>query len=232
MCHEFQPGIITNNRLDSDSLYGAAQGGLENPGESGTLGDFGTSEHHTMPDPHRPWESCQVSTSRLWGYAPGEHWRPTWDLLDNLCQCASRGGNLLLNVGPDPDERFPPEFIGRSRAIGDWLRVNGEAIYGSGGGDVTEFLARGFQTVRGHTLYLILRYEFDPPDVRLFGLKTRVLSARLLGSDQPLTVEQPGDVLHVRGVPAAGSHGMPLYPVIALQCQGEPVATDFGKQRI
>ncbi len=232
MCRELQPGIITNNRLDSASMYAAAQGSMENPGESATLGDFGTPEHHTTPDPHRPWESCQTSTSRMWGYAPGEHWRPTWDLLDNLCTCASQGGNLLLNVGPDREGRFPEAFLKRSQAIGDWLKINGEAIYGEGGGDVTEFLARGYQTVRGHTLYLILRFESDPPEVRVCGLKTRVHAARLLGSEAELTVHQTGDVLQIRGVPMRGTHGLPLYPVVALDCESMPEATEFGKERI
>ncbi|MEM1210681.1 MAG: alpha-L-fucosidase [Planctomycetota bacterium] len=232
MCRELQPQIITNNRLDSDSVYGVADGAMENPGESATLGDFGTPEHHTTPDPNRPWESCQVSTSRLWGFAPGEHWRPTWDLLRNLCTCATQRGNLLLNVGPDSDGRIPPQFIERSNELGRWLAINGEAVYGPGGGDVTEFLARGYQTVRNNTLYLILCYQTDPPDVRVTGLKTRIQSARLLGSDRPLSVEQDGDMLWVRNVPAANEHDLPLFPVIALECDGPPEATDLAKQRI
>jgi alpha-L-fucosidase len=232
MCHELQPGIITNNRLDTDSAYSASDGNLEDPGQSQTLGDYGTPEHHTTASVGRLWESCQVSTSRLWGYTPGEHWRPTWDLLDNLCQCASTGGNLLLNVGPDPEGRFPEAYLKRSKAIGDWLKINGEAVYGAGGGDVTDFTVRGYQTVRDNMLYLILRFESTPPDVRVYGLKTKVKSARLLGSDQTLTVEQEDELLVVRGVPAAGSHDLPLYPVIALECEGEPEATKFGCDRM
>ncbi|MEM1026922.1 MAG: alpha-L-fucosidase [Planctomycetota bacterium] len=232
MCKQLQPHVITNNRLDAESPYSAAQGAMEMPGESSTLGDYGTPEHHTTPDPHRFWESCQVSTSRLWGYTPGEHWRPTWDLLDNLCTTASRGGNLLMNVGPDAEGQFPAEFLERSNAIGQWLKVNGQAIYGTGAGDVTEFIGRGYQTVRDGKLYLILRYESQPADVRVNDLVTPIKSARLLGSDAPLTVDQQGDLLWIRGVPAAGTHGLPLYPVIELACDGPIEATDFGKQRI
>ncbi|MEM6551386.1 MAG: alpha-L-fucosidase [Planctomycetota bacterium] len=232
ICHELQPHIITNNRLDAESPYSAAQGAMEMPGESSTLGDYGTPEHHTTPDPNRFWESCQVSTSRLWGFTPGEHWRPTWDLLDNLCVCASKGGNLLMNVGPDGEGRIPPEFAERSDAIGRWLAANGEAVYGPGAGDITEFISRGYQTVRDGKLYLILRYESQPPTVRVYGLASRVLKARLLGSDVELGVEQRDAELHITGVPAAGTHGLPLYPVIELTCDGDPTATDFGKQRI
>lgn len=56
-----------------------AAGGL-GAGESRSLGDFGTPEHHITPDPSRLWESCQVSTWRLWGYAIGERWRPALTL--------------------------------------------------------------------------------------------------------------------------------------------------------
>jgi len=230
MIRELQPGIVVNNRLDSASMYADAKGAMEYPGESTELGDFGTPEHHTTPDPKRPWESCQTSTSRLWGFTPGEHWRTARQLLDQLCDCASHGGNLLLNVGPDADGRLPEPFLERTQQIGAWLATNGEAVFGEGGGDVTEFIARGFQTVRGQTLYLIIRYGSDSAEVRLNGLATPVTAARLLGSDARLTVEQRGDTVVIRGLPDAP--GVPLYPVIALDCDGAPRVTVAAGDRL
>lgn len=90
-----QPHLLINNRLGRDEDDPAGTGG-----QSRSLGDFSTPEHRIVEDPHRLWESCDVSTSRLWGYAKGERWRPADVLLDKLVECASKGGNLLLNVGP------------------------------------------------------------------------------------------------------------------------------------
>ncbi len=130
-----QPDILINNRLGSlpaGIVIGNAHadGGV-GAGESHELGDFGTPEHQITADVSRIWESCQVSTWRLWGYSRGERWRPADLLLDMLVECASKGGNLLLNVGPTPEGQFPPEFIERAEHIGQWLVLHGEAIYGS-----------------------------------------------------------------------------------------------------
>ena len=120
-------------------------------------GDVGTPEHHITAE-DRLWESCQVSTWRLWGYAKGERWRNTDKLLDMLCECAQKNGNLLLNVGPQADGRLPHPFMERALEIGRWLEQHGEAIYDTDGGDVTEFVTRGWQTTKDNNLYLILRF--------------------------------------------------------------------------
>ena len=105
MMRELQPHILINNRLGQVGAGDTVETGgvVESVGQSGSLGDFGTPEHHITPDAARLWESCQVSTWRLWGYAVGERWRPADLLLDMLVEAASKGGNLLLNVGPDAE---------------------------------------------------------------------------------------------------------------------------------
>ena len=227
-----QPRILINNRLDAlDPDEGETdwqKGALEGAGESKTLGDFGTPEHHITPEA-RLWESCQTSTARLWGYARGEHWRTTEQLLDLLCESASKGGNLLLNVGPDGDGRIPHEFIERSNAIGDWLRVHGEAIYGSEGGDVVEFTTRGFQTVKGSNLYLITRFYDGQPTLRLAGLANRVLNATLLSTGDNLEFSQDETAVTLHGLPR--EKPTPLYPVIKLELDGGPRARpEFTKR--
>jgi alpha-L-fucosidase len=120
-----QPDILINNRLDAiDPEEGETQwqqGQIEAAGESKTLGDFGTPEHHINAEDNRLWESCQTSTSRLWGYTRGEHWRTTEQLLDFLCESVQKGGNLLLNVGgqtqkasfhPNSSNALPPSASG------------------------------------------------------------------------------------------------------------------------
>jgi alpha-L-fucosidase len=117
MMRSLQPHLLINNRLGRDDDDPAGTGG-----QSRSLGDFSTPEHRIVEDPNRLWESCDVSTSRLWGYATGERWRSADVLLDKLVECASKGGNLLLNVGPTSDGELPTEFVKIADRIGEWMK--------------------------------------------------------------------------------------------------------------
>ena len=126
-----QPGILINNRLgtsENKTDNTNTDGGL-GAGESAVLGDFGTPEREIKADANRIWESCQVPNWRLWGYAKGERWFSSAQILDMLCECAEKGGNLILNVGPDGDGKIPAPFKKTAKDIGKWLDVHGEAIY-------------------------------------------------------------------------------------------------------
>jgi alpha-L-fucosidase len=83
------------------------------------------------PEQFQPWEAC-ITTNGTWGYCPSDRrWKSTDALTRTIMDVASKGGNLLLNVGPRPDGTFPEEAVERLRGIGAWMRVNGEAVYGS-----------------------------------------------------------------------------------------------------
>jgi len=207
-----QPQLLINNRL------GAA-----------ASGDVGTPEH-TITAEERLWESCQVSTWRLWGYAAGERWRSADRLLDMLCECAHKGGNLLLNVGPQADGQLPPAFLERALDIGRWLQVHGEAIYGNDGGDVTEFVTRGWQTTRGNALYLIIRFWDGQPSMRVADLLTRVKRVELLTTGQELPFEQDEAGLWIHGLPALPP--TELFPVIKIMCESKPEAGQWGRERL
>ncbi|WOO40057.1 alpha-L-fucosidase [Rubellicoccus peritrichatus] len=227
---ELQPDILINNRLDAESPFTAAQGAVEFAGESKTMGDFGTPEHHITADNDRIWESCQTSTWRLWGYARGEHWRPAGLMLDYLCQASSQGGNLLLNVGPQPDGRIPAEFIDRSAKIGEWLKVHGEAIYGTTRGDITEFTTKGWQTLRGNSLYLIYRFWHGEECERIAELATPAKAATLLSTGQSLKVENRDDAIYIKGMPRVKPSS--LFPVIRLDFGEPPKAKEWAKGRL
>ena len=207
-----QPDILINNRL----------GGKES-------GDLGTPEHQIRAE-ERLWESCQVTTWRLWGYTHGERWRPADQLLDMLCECASKGGNLLLNVGPQADGQLPPEFVTRALQIGEWLEVHGEALYGSDGGDVTEFITRGWQTTKENALYLIMRFWDGRPTMRLADLVTPVEKVELLTTGQPLDFDRQGEELFIHGLPRIAP--TPLFPIIKITCTGTPQANQWGAERL
>jgi len=122
MIRELQPGILVNDRLDL----------LDVPGGW----DFRTPEQF-MPrqwvecEGRRvPWETCQTF-SGSWGYDRDEStWKSPRQLIVMLIETVSKGGNLLLNVGPTGRGTFDPRAIGRLRAIGEWMRLHGRSIYG------------------------------------------------------------------------------------------------------
>jgi len=220
-----QPDILINNRLGK-SRTGAD---TDNANTGAEFGDFGTPEHRIQAE-ERLWESCQVSTWRLWGYCIGERWRPADLLLDMLVEAAGKGGNLLLNVGPTPDGQLPPEFVERAAAIGRWLDVHDECIRGTQGGEVCEFVTHGRQTRKGNVLYLVVRFWDGRGELRLAGLATRVERATLLTTGQDLAFDQGAEELVLRGLPR--ERPTPLFPVIRLECDGSPQPCDWARERL
>jgi len=90
-----------------------------------------TPEQKIPPEPlAQPWESC-LTMGTSWSYKPNDEYKSVRQLIHMLADIVCKGGNFLLNVGPDADGRFVPEAVERLRAIGDWMSVNAEAIHGT-----------------------------------------------------------------------------------------------------
>lgn len=120
--------LIVNNRIDK-GRQGMA--GLNREGEY--FGDFGTPEQEIPATGLQglDWESCMTMNDH-WGYNKNDNnWKSSEDLVRKLIDIASKGGNFLLNVGPTAEGSFPDQSIERLKAIGNWMKVNGEAIYGT-----------------------------------------------------------------------------------------------------
>ena len=127
-CKSLQPDIIVNNRVDK------GRGGMQGMTADGDFaGDFGTPEQE-VPETGFPgvdWESC-MTMNRYWGWnAADTQWKSTRDCVELLIDVVSKGGNLLLNIGPKGDGAFPDKAITRLAEIGDWMEVNGATLYGT-----------------------------------------------------------------------------------------------------
>jgi alpha-L-fucosidase len=122
MVRELQPGIIVNDRLDLLDVEGGWD--FRSPEQ------FKPREWVTMNGVRVPWETCQTF-SGSWGYYRDETtWKDTKQLLVLLIETVSKGGNLLLNVGPTARGTFDNRAQDRLRSIGRWMQLNNPSVYG------------------------------------------------------------------------------------------------------
>ena len=192
MVRPLQPDVVINNRLE---VSGEGYGSLAACSPTPYHGDFITPEK--MIPPHglvdvegRPlvWESC-VTMNDHWGYcATDNFYKPAPMLIKQLVECVSKGGNMILNIGPDATGRIPQRSLEIMAEMGRWLERNGASIYGCGpaGMEKPEY---GRITRRGDTLYYHL-YENTIGPMPLPGLeKERVGAIRRLadGTEAPLS---------------------------------------------
>ena len=86
---------------------------------------------------HVPWESC-ITVGTQWGYKYEDTYKSARQLVHMLIKVVSRGGNLALNIGPQPNGELPARALQELSGLGAWLKVNGDAIYATGALEVPE----------------------------------------------------------------------------------------------
>lgn len=220
LCRALQPSVIVNNRVDK------GRDGMAGMSGAGFCGDFGTPEQQIPATglPGVDWETCMTMNDH-WGYnRQDDNWKSTTDLVRKLCDIASKGGNFLLNVGPKADGTFPPEAVERLREIGDWMDVNGEAIYGTTASPFDDIPWGRCTMKAGPKLSKLYLHVFEWPSsgvLRLEGLGSQALNARLLADPgRHVGVTQTGGVTYLQvGTGAPGDHAS----VVRLEIAGQPV---------
>jgi alpha-L-fucosidase len=204
--HTLDPALIVNDRVKG-------------------AGDYETPEQYIPANglPGHDWETC-MTINNSWGFKRQDHdWKSTATLIHNLVDCASKGGNYLLNIGPTEEGLVPQVTEERLKEIGDWMKLNGIAIYGTSAGPFTRQLRWGRCTTKisGNTTTLYLHVFEWPSDGELLvpGLKNRVKSARLLAGGKKLAVQNREDGLAISLPPAAPDK---ISSTIVLEFQGTP----------
>ena len=145
------PEMVINDRV------GPGAGGLQGVGDQRRFGDYATPEQFIpkeAPPPGVVWETCMTMNDH-WGFNKVDRqWKSAETLVRNLVEVASKGGNYLLNVGPDARGEIPEAGLERLAAIGRWMKVNGESIYGTGASPFKDAFPWGRVTAKGDTWYL------------------------------------------------------------------------------
>lgn len=189
---KLQPHIITNDRLKRPNYPG----------------DYLTPEQRIPKVGEiegKDWETC-MTMNGTWGYKSyDDNWKSTTTLIQNLIDIASKGGNYLLNIGPKADGTVPQESIDRLKEVGQWMKVNGESIYGTKGSPLKPLdWGRCTKKENGGNTILYLSVFNWPANGQLTvpGVKNKVVSAKLLSNGNRVKTSTAGDVLSLT-LPAA-----------------------------
>lgn len=156
MMRTLQPEILINNRLECNA---SAKGSIGTDSPTAYAGDFVAPEQIIPPagilddagEP-LPWEAC-CTMNNNWGYVNEPHsYKSVRCLLHKLVECVSKGGNLLLNVGPTARGRLPKEAVATLSGLGDWFEDYAQSIFGCGKASL-EKPEWGYYTQKGNLLY-------------------------------------------------------------------------------
>ncbi len=222
-----QPDIIVNNRVGKGRK---GMDGMDREGRS--VGDYGTPEQRIPPTGFGPgvyWESC-MTMNDTWGYRKDDHnWKSVETLVRNLIDCASKGGNYLLNVGPTAEGLIPEPSVERLAAIGRWMKVHQEAIYATRASPFEKLdWGRCTQKPYGIGKTRLYLHVFDWPrngTLVVPPLANKALRATLLTTGQKLAFKQTAEAIRIT-VPATAPD--PIASVVALDIEGEPVVSQPG----
>lgn len=189
MARQHQPGILVVDRT--------VGGAYEN---------YVTPEGHVpYKDPGVPWETCMpMGTS--WSWVPSERYKSTDEIVHTLAQVVTRGGSLLLNIGPRPDGAFDSTAYVRLREVGAWLKVNGEAVYGTRAAELGAQGAIGCTRSKdGKAIYLFGEAGEKPWSIAWEG--DRLPKATVLATGRKLRVKWNKERLEIEVADMGRTHG-------------------------
>jgi len=196
MMYSLQPRLIVNNR--AARFCGPSTPEDRKPATPEivkmTNGDYDTPEGHIGGmNISGDWESC-IHVGQGWSYHGENGFKGPEDCIKMLVSCTTGGGNLLLNFGPRPDGTFAEGEAKVARAMGEWLKKYGQAVYGTRGGPYRNG-SWGGSCHKGNKLYVHV-YDWPREGLALDPISNKVLSARLL-TDAPAKFKQTDEELSI-----------------------------------
>ncbi|MGL5018959.1 MAG: alpha-L-fucosidase [Luteolibacter sp.] len=173
MARAIQPDIVINNR-------------------TGHPGDYDTPEQRIGGfQIDRPWETC-MTICHQWAWKPNDKMKSLKECIQTLIRTNGGDGNLLFNVGPQPDGLIEPRQVERLREMGAWLAKNSEAVYATRGGPWKPS-SHMVSTRKGDKIYLHLLSKADGP-VSMPALPVAIKSAKLLSGPAIKTTTAEGSL--------------------------------------
>jgi alpha-L-fucosidase len=214
--HRLQPDTLMNNRLGVPGDFVTPEQFI--PKAIPVKGVRLDSPDHsaadklavTVPQPEefQPWESC-MTINNTWAYRPQDrNFKSPEALIRALIEVISRGGNLLLDVGPQPDGQIQPEFVERLEAVGKWTRSNAAAIYGSTYGPIQG--QPSYRTsARGASIFVFVMEE-AAAEVVVSPLGRPVRQVRLVANGKPLAFHSDRNGLRIPLERVFWENGIPV----------------------
>ena len=200
-----KPSILVNNRITK-----ARQGMAGTNREGMFAADFGTPEQEVPATGFGDgvdWESC-MTMNHSWGFSKNDHnFKSTELLVRHLIDTSSKGGNYLLNLGPNAEGVFPAESVQRMKEIGEWMKAHGSALYGTKASPFAK-LPWGKATQKGDTYYFFVYEMPESGKLSIPFLAAKDCQVVSLASKTPCPVEKTEnglvvDVSKVKATPYA-----------------------------
>lgn len=205
--HNLQPACLTTSRVGNG------------------YGDYLTLGDHQIPDTiiNKPFEVL-FTHNDSWGYTHfDKNFRSSKEIIRILAETLSKGGNFLLNIGPQPDGTFPPESSRMLNEVGEWINKNKESVYGSSFSPFPN-LTWGFCTSKPGAFYFHVLHWPENGILRIPDIAKNSKSATILSSGQELKYKVAGNDIIV-SLPLIAPD--PLSTVIKVEYTGEPLISDI-----
>ena len=188
------------------------------------MGDYTSLGDNQVPGDKKEKSMLYETAATLndtWGYKSyDQHWKSAEEVISLLTRLASRNVNYLLNIGPDHIGRIPAAAQNVLKEVGAWIKINGEAVYGTSPSPYNVELSSGPVTEKDGSLYFVLNKPGN--EIKIPGVLTRIAKVELLGTGE-LKFIQNEDVV---SIPLPNLTGK-IYPVLKLSAD-TPIEVDEG----
>lgn len=217
--HRLQPATLVNDRIGvpgdflTPEQYVPARILVKGMQIHGVKPDPAGEKNSVVPRPEdfQPWESC-MTINRTWANRPKDRdFKSVDTLIRNLIEVISRGGNFLLDVGPQPDGQIQTEFAERLQSMGQWVHKNAAAIYGSTYGPIQD--EPQFRTTsRGTSIYVFVM-DATAAEIHLRGLQRAPGRVRLTSTGKPVSFSITPQGVRIPLSKEMWSEGIPVIEV-------------------